>query len=249
MISSGSKISSTSCSNRNCHDILNTTILEDGFYLSLDDSKNVIPSTTIFKCWQIIYDATLEELRKAGVCDKFNRLMIANKSDITMVLAEYFNQPVIDQFVTPSRIISDGLIGTGNTIMPEWINVLPISLATIPIDLICNYLESGTIIPPIFHNSATFRSDSIQRNAEHIYIEKEVDDVTQEDLSASINITYHNQYDNDVKMVIKSNTRRSARFIACLDLSQPFIIYISMHRSLKMEHKLLLTIQKGGSLK
>lgn len=198
---------------------------------------------TLFKCWQMIYDAVLNELKKAGICDKFNRCTLAKK-DIADALCEHFNDPDMKVFDI-NAILRHFIIVNGNDVSPEWINVFPLSLSSIPIDIACSYLNSGKILPTSLDNSLMIKPVYMNDLSD---IKVIINRSEPEILSISMILTFHNQNGNEVELVINSNTRRAARFMETMDVKSAFTIFISMHRSLRPEHKLLLTIQKGDAI-
>lgn len=201
-------------------------------------------ATTLFKCWQMIYEAVLSELKKAGICDKFNRCTVATK-DIADVLCCHFNDPAMSSYGI-DVILRHFIIVNGNDVMPEWINVFPLSLSSIPIEIACSYLNSGQILPASLDNSLIIHPMYMNDLSDiKVIINKAEPD---EIISVSLILIFHNQNDSEVELVINSNTRRAARFMETMDVQKAFTIFISMHRSLRPEHKLLLTIQKGDAV-
>lgn len=221
-----------------------TTILQDGFYITLEDTNRVMMFQGFIECYGAIYNLMVDELTKIGVVDKFGRLKFS--MDRTIGILEHLygenqlDESLGDYFV---RIFLNG----GAASIPEYYKIFPQCILELPIYELEHHLLTNARVVSMLkedrHFEISLPFNHLMKGNPNVCI---VYDVTIN--RALMEIRMQNLYGNQICINIASNTNSTDKFFYGLYENKVYlndmVLVIGVDQELlARSNKLLFTVK------
>lgn len=229
------------------HQVFNSTILESGFYLQLQEHRD--PTTNqhtrlgfkdIEALCRYMYNRTVDELMHANILDRYMRLRV-EPDTIPDMLKEYFG--LVMDTTDISELLYEALIEQDKIVFSDWTRIYPKSMKSLAFTDIAKRLLSD--VPWFTYRRKNDRASMIVMKMEWL-----LRDALRTSISYDTQTGYYiyetefkNQFGNSVKLVISSNSNRMNQIMENLDrainTAADLKIMVGKTKTLASEHKLL----------
>ena len=216
-----------------------TTIRKDGFYMILEDGNTKADYDLLVLMYHTIYGMAVRELKALGILDHYGRPLLSYMEAIQL-LSEDHHTPYYDD---PQQFFSDVFLGSGDFILEDWLNAFPLYILAIPLyDLSIHlYLNSRVTdqTGPLDLRFCFWLFDKRALSANISY-------------SVALNravfeVTMLNQNENQIRMVLESNTDSTDVFLYSIQENyvslSGVMVMLGQDAATKANGKLLLTIK------
>jgi hypothetical protein len=229
------------------HQVFNTTILETGFYLQLQEHQNQQNARMYYgdieALYRYVYNRTIDELANANILDRYMRLRM-EPSAICGALQDYFKLENRNE-TSIAEVLYDAIITHGAIIFSDWTKLYPSSMTSMPFYDIEKELQSDT--PWMMYRRKSNKPSNI--NIQMDWLAKDALGSTiyydTETAYYIFETDFKNQFDNDVTLIISSNSNRMNQILgnlaSAINTAAEIKVVVGKTKQLAADHKLLCT--------